>query len=129
MIAPLGILIASALQRRWRELMIVGITTAVITAPYTLHVLRYAGWYSEVRNYSALLFDPMLDVLGLLGLIAALKHPRAHVIGNFLARSERALILARQLRFLHNIRHIRARVTSSSRTRWERTHSARCTSQ
>jgi len=38
------------------------------------------GWFSGVRNYSALLFDPMLDVLGLLGLIAALKHPRAHAL-------------------------------------------------
>jgi len=38
------------------------------------------GWFSGVRNYSALLFDPMLDVLGLRGLIAALTHPRAHAL-------------------------------------------------
>ncbi len=76
--APLGILIASALRRRWRALIIVGIATAIVTAPYTVHVVRYAGWFSGVRNYSALLFDPLLDVLGLVGLIAALKRPQEH---------------------------------------------------
>ncbi len=76
--APLGILIASALRRRWRGLIPVGVATAILTAPYTLHVLRYVGWFSGVRNYSALLFDPLLDVLGLLGLVAVLERPREH---------------------------------------------------
>jgi hypothetical protein len=33
-----------------------------------------------VGNYSVLLFDPMLDVLGLVGLIAALRHPRDNAL-------------------------------------------------
>ncbi len=72
---PLGIAMAAVLSRRWRDLVVVGLAIAIITAPYWLHCLRYVGWFSGVRNYSALLFDPMLDVLGLVGLIAALRHP------------------------------------------------------
>lgn len=78
--APLGIVIAAALNRRWRDLAIVGIATTIITAPYAVECLRYAGWFSGVRNYSALLFDPMLDALGLVGLIAVLRHPRDNAL-------------------------------------------------
>jgi hypothetical protein len=77
---PLGIVVAAVLGRRWRDLVFIGIATAIITAPYTLHCLRYVGWFSGVRNYSALLFDPMLDVLGLAGLIAALGRPRDNAL-------------------------------------------------
>ena len=78
--APLGIVVAAVLSRRWRDLLLVGIATAIITAPYSVHCLRYVGWFSGVRNYSALLFDPMLDVLGLVGLVAALRHPRDNAL-------------------------------------------------
>jgi len=77
---PLGIVVAAVLSRRWRDLVFVGIATAIITAPYSLHCLRYVGWFSGVRNYSALLFDPTLDVLGLAGLIAALGRPRDNAL-------------------------------------------------
>jgi hypothetical protein len=77
---PLGIVVAAALSRRWRDLVFVGVATATLTAPYSLHCVRYLGWFSGVRNYSALLFDPMLDVLGLAGLIAALRRPRDNAL-------------------------------------------------
>lgn len=74
--APLGIAIAAVLTRRWRDLFLVGIAVAFLTAPYTVHCLRYWEWLRDFHSHSALLFDPMLDVLGLAGLIAVLKHPR-----------------------------------------------------
>jgi hypothetical protein len=77
---PLGIAIAAVLSRRWRDLAFVGVAIAIITAPYSLHCLRYLEWFSGVRNYSALLFDPMLDVLGLVGLIASLRRPRDNAL-------------------------------------------------
>lgn len=78
--APLGILIAAALTRRWRELVLVGLGVAFLTAPYTVHCLRYIGWLRDVHSRSALLFDPMLDVLGLAGLIAVLRQPRDNAL-------------------------------------------------
>lgn len=77
---PLGIVVAAALSRRWRDLVLVGFATAIVTAPCSLHCVRYLGWFSGVRNYSALLFDPMLDALGLAGLIAALRRPRDNAL-------------------------------------------------
>jgi hypothetical protein len=78
--APLGIVIAAALNRRLRDLVFVALAVALLAAPYAVHCLRYLGWFSGVRNYSALLFDPMLDVLGLVGLIAALRRPRENAL-------------------------------------------------
>lgn len=77
---PLGIAVAAALSRRWRDLILVGFATAIVTIPFSLHCMRYLGWFSGVRNYSALLFDPMLDVLGLAGLCAALRRPRDNAL-------------------------------------------------
>ena len=73
---PLGMIAAAALGRRGRDLMRVGVAVALITAPCSIHCLRYAGWFSGVRNCSPLLFDPMLDALGLVGLAAAIGRAR-----------------------------------------------------
>ncbi|HJU28249.1 MAG TPA: hypothetical protein VJ718_03715, partial [Candidatus Binataceae bacterium] len=74
--APVGVFVAAAITRRWRALVIVGAITAILTAPYTIHVLRYLGWLSGVRSHSALLFDPMLDLLAIAGAVRILRHPR-----------------------------------------------------
>ena len=73
---PLGILAAAALTGRWRDLIRVGLAIAIITAPCSLHCLRYTQWFSGVRNCSPLLFDPLLDALGIIGLAAAMGRPR-----------------------------------------------------
>jgi len=64
---PLGIAIAAAVERRWRSLVIVGIGTAILTAPYTIHFIRNLGWYRGKHGHESVNFDPMLDVLGLAG--------------------------------------------------------------
>ncbi|MGH7931748.1 MAG: hypothetical protein ACREQN_01130 [Candidatus Binataceae bacterium] len=74
--APLGIIIAAALSGRWRALMVTGVITAIVTAPYTIHVIRYLGWLSGVHSHSALLFDPMLDLIGFAGAARLFRHPR-----------------------------------------------------
>jgi len=76
--APLGIVLAGLLSRKWRELFKCGILTAVLTLPYSMHVLRYAGWLSGVKSHSALLFDPMLDVLALVATASLCFSPQAH---------------------------------------------------
>jgi hypothetical protein len=73
---PLGILAAAALTGRWRDLIRVGLAIAIITAPCSIHCLRYTQWFSGVRNCSPLLFDPLLDALGTIGLAAAMGRPR-----------------------------------------------------
>lgn len=78
--APLGIVVAAALTRRWRDLFVVGAATALITAPYSVHLLRHVRWFSGVREHSALLFDPLLDLLGLAGALTALKRPRDNAL-------------------------------------------------
>jgi hypothetical protein len=74
--APLGIAVAAVLTRRWRDLFLVGVVVAFLTAPYTVHCLRYWEWLRDFHSHSALLFDPMLDALGIAGLISVLKRPQ-----------------------------------------------------
>lgn len=76
--APLGVAIAAALERRWRDLIVVGAALVLLTAPYTVHCLYYVEWLRDVHSHSALLFDPLLDILGLIGFVAALKRARAN---------------------------------------------------
>lgn len=73
---PIGVLVAAILTRRWRALLLVGLMTVVVTAPFTFHVLRYLGWMSGLQSHPALLFDPMLDVLAIAGAATILRNPR-----------------------------------------------------
>ncbi len=73
--APLGIAIGAWLAGRWKQLFLCGAISAGLTLPYTLHVVRYVGWFSGVKSHSALLFDPMLDLLGIAGAVCALRAP------------------------------------------------------
>lgn len=76
--APLAILIAAVLTRRWRELALAGLITATATAPYSIFVVRHAGWFTRAQGYPALLFDPLVDLLGVLGTLMILRRPREH---------------------------------------------------
>jgi hypothetical protein len=78
MTAPVGIIIAALLTNRWRGLLMCGAMTAGLTLPYTIQVIRYAGWLSGMKSHSAILFDPMLDVLAIAGTIRILSAPREH---------------------------------------------------
>ncbi|HYA35473.1 MAG TPA: hypothetical protein VEF03_07630 [Candidatus Binataceae bacterium] len=74
---PLGIAIAAAIERRWRSLVIVGIATAILTAPYTIHFIRNLGWYRGKHGHEALRADLLLDGLGLAGFVwILLRRPR-----------------------------------------------------
>jgi hypothetical protein len=76
--APAGIAIAALITGRWRHLLRCGVLTAILTLPYTIHVIRYLGWFSGVKSHSALLLDPMLDALAIAGAIGLLCNPREY---------------------------------------------------
>lgn len=73
-----GIAMAALLARRWRQLFVCGAITTGLTLPYTIHVIRYTAWLSGVKSHSALLFDPMLDMLAIAGAVRILRTPREH---------------------------------------------------
>lgn len=75
-IAPLGMLAAAKFSRRWHELIRAGVIAGVLTAPYALFVLFHLDWFSGERSHSALLFDPMLDLLALAGTIRVFRRSR-----------------------------------------------------
>jgi hypothetical protein len=68
-VLPTGILIAAVLERKWRRLIEVGIISAILTAPYSLHFLANLSWYRGTHAIEALRFDPMLDLLWIAGVI------------------------------------------------------------
>ena len=76
--APLGIAIAALLTRHWKQLLRCGLLAAALTLPYTIHIIRYVGWFSGVKSHSALLFDPMLDVLAIVAAVSLCRNPREH---------------------------------------------------
>jgi len=74
--APVTIIVAAILTGRWRELMAVGAITAIVTAPYAIFLLDHLHWFTAAQGYAALLLDPLLDLLGVLGALMALRQPR-----------------------------------------------------
>lgn len=74
--APLGVAAAAALTRRWRDLVKVGIAVAVLTAPYTIHLLRHHEWYIGDRGHVARSPVTLVSVVGAAGLAWAARHPR-----------------------------------------------------
>jgi len=74
--APAVLLIAAVLTRRWTELFRAGLITAVLTAPYAIHLARYLGWFGGDQEHAALLFDPMLDLAGIAASAMILRRPR-----------------------------------------------------
>jgi hypothetical protein len=75
---PLGIAIAALLERRWRALAIVGITTTILTSPYWAHFLLNLAWYRGQHGHEALHLDPLIDILAIAGAVWFFRHPREH---------------------------------------------------
>lgn len=75
---PVGIVIAGAMERRWRALAVVAVGAAVLTSPYWVHFLANISWYRGRHGHEALRLDPLIDILALAGLIWLLWRPREH---------------------------------------------------
>jgi hypothetical protein len=73
--APFGILVAAILERRWRALIILGVATAVLTSPYSIHFLTNLAWYRGRHGHEAMHLDPLIDILAIAGAIWFFRHP------------------------------------------------------
>jgi hypothetical protein len=73
--APVGIAIAAVLTRKWRPLVIVGLATAVLTTPYSIHFLSNLDWYRGQHGHEALHFDLLIDLLAIAGAVLYLRRP------------------------------------------------------
>jgi len=73
---PLGIIIAALLTGQWQMLFVVGAGVALLTAPFTQHLVRYRSWYIGRHGQDARMVDPLLQILGALGAVAVLRRPR-----------------------------------------------------
>jgi len=76
--APVGIAIAAVIERRWRALIKVGVATALLTAPYSIHFLNNLAWYRGKHGHESLRLDPMIDLLAIAGAAAFLRRPMRH---------------------------------------------------
>ena len=76
--APFGILVAAILERRWRALIVVGLATAILTSPYSIHFLTNLAWYRGRHGHEAINFDPLTDILAIAGAIWFFRHPARH---------------------------------------------------
>lgn len=74
--APVGVLIAALLLRRWKQLLVAGGVAFVLALPYTFHLLRYRDWYRGVHGHAATEFAPLLLILGAAGLVRIAREPR-----------------------------------------------------
>lgn len=76
--APVGVLLAALLTRRWRSLLVVGAATALLSAPYLVHFLRYRDWYRGEHGHVSLNLSLLVGVASLLGFLWSLRRPRAN---------------------------------------------------
>ena len=74
--APIGVAIAAMIERRWRALLIVGVATAILTAPYSIHFLNNLEWYRGRHGHEALRLDPLIDLIAIAGALWLLRRPR-----------------------------------------------------
>jgi hypothetical protein len=74
---PMGILLAAGFERRWRALVKVGLATAILTSPYSVHFLANLGWFRDTHALESMRFDPFLDLLAMAGFVWMLaRRPR-----------------------------------------------------
>ena len=78
-VAPFGVLLAALLTRRWKGLLIAGAVTAVLTAPYTIHFLRHADWYTGRRGHVAGSVATLIYLLAAPGLVWLLRNLRENL--------------------------------------------------
>ena len=76
--APFGILVAAILERRWRALIVVGLATAILTSPYSIHFLTNLAWYRGRHGHEAMQLDPLTDILAIAGAIWFFRNPARH---------------------------------------------------
>ena len=77
--APVGVIIAAMIARRWRHLLIVGAATIALSALYLLHFFRYRDWYRGAHGAVTLNLSLFVGVISLLGVAWALRRPRHNV--------------------------------------------------
>lgn len=77
--APVGVLVAALIVRRWRHLIIVGAGTAILTSPYTIHLLGNLDWYRGERGHVALMMAPLIYIAAAPALIWVLRRPKERV--------------------------------------------------
>ncbi|HEV2446093.1 MAG TPA: hypothetical protein VGS58_09230, partial [Candidatus Sulfopaludibacter sp.] len=77
--APLALIVAAVLMRRWKALAIVGGATAILTSPYTIHFLTHLEWYRGRRGDEALMLAPLIYAPAAIGIVRLLRHPRKNV--------------------------------------------------
>ena len=77
--APLGVSVAAAIGRKWKALAIVGIATAILTSPYTIHFLGNLEWYRGKRGDEALMLAPLIYIPAAFGIVRLLRRPRENV--------------------------------------------------
>ncbi|HKM99506.1 MAG TPA: hypothetical protein VJX23_03250 [Candidatus Binataceae bacterium] len=72
---PIGVAIAAALTRRWRSFIIVGVATAILTAPYSIHFVSNLAWYRGQHGHESIHFDLLIDFLAIAGVILFFRRP------------------------------------------------------
>ncbi len=77
--APPGVFVAAAINRKWKALAIVGGATAVLTSPYTIHFLANLEWYRGKRGDEALMLAPLIYIPAAFGVVRLLRSPRENV--------------------------------------------------
>jgi hypothetical protein len=77
--APLAVLAAAVMQRRWKALAVVGVATMIVTSPYTIHFLRNLEWYRGRRGDEALMLAPLIYLPAAFGVVRLLRSPRENV--------------------------------------------------
>jgi len=73
--APIGVAIAAVLTRKWRPLLTVGVATAILTAPYSIHFLSSLAWYRGKHGHEATHFDLLIDLLAIVAGLFYLRRP------------------------------------------------------
>jgi len=75
---PVGVLIAAVLTRQWRRLIITGLVTFVVAAPYIAHFLLHRAWYRGERGHVAMTIAPLIYILAAPALAGILRRPRQY---------------------------------------------------